>query len=92
MTETELLTQRVEELERIIHDLVLSDRYMFQKNLQYMDGRNIQLGIGTGTKIGTAGTQKMGFYGATPIIRPTGVAVSAGGVHAALVSLGLITA
>jgi hypothetical protein len=31
-----------------------------------------------------------GFYNATPIAKPTGVAVTAAGVHAALVSLGLI--
>lgn len=34
----------------------------------------------------------LGFFGATPVVRPTGVAVTAGGIHAALVSLGLITA
>jgi hypothetical protein len=34
----------------------------------------------------------LSFYGATAIIRPTGVAISAAGIHAALVSLGLITA
>ena len=32
----------------------------------------------------------MGFFGATPVAKPTGVAVSAAGIHAALVSLGLI--
>lgn len=35
---------------------------------------------------------KAGFYGTTPIAQQTGVAVSAAGVHAALVALGLITA
>ncbi len=34
----------------------------------------------------------VGFYGTTPIAQQTGVAVTAGGVHAALVALGLITA
>lgn len=34
----------------------------------------------------------VGFYGAEPIARQTGVPVSAAGIHAALVSLGLITA
>lgn len=34
----------------------------------------------------------VGFYGTTPIVQQTGVAVSAAGVHAALVNLGLITA
>lgn len=34
----------------------------------------------------------VGFYGTTPIAKQTGVAVSAAGVHAALVNLGLIAA
>lgn len=34
----------------------------------------------------------VGFYGATPTAQQTGVAVSAAGIHAALVNLGLITA
>lgn len=34
---------------------------------------------------------KIGFYGTTPAARPTSVAVTAAGIHAALVTLGLIT-
>jgi hypothetical protein len=34
----------------------------------------------------------IGFFGTVPAARPTGVAVSAAGIHAALVTLGLITA
>lgn len=56
------------------------------------DGADFILGAGTGTRLGTAATQKLGFYGATPIVRPSGVAVTAAGIHAALVSLGLISA
>jgi len=42
------------------------------------DGSNIVVGSTNGTKIGTATTQKIGFYNATPIVRPdTGVAASA---------------
>ena len=33
-----------------------------------------------------------GFFATAPVARPTGVAVSAAGIHAALVTLGLITA
>jgi len=32
----------------------------------------------------------VGFYGATPIAKQSGVAVTAAGIHAALVNLGLI--
>jgi len=72
-----------------------SDKFIFQKNLQIFDGRNIQCGKTTGTKIGTEGGasgQKLGFFGTTPAVQQTGVAVSAAGIHAALVNLGLITA
>jgi hypothetical protein len=34
----------------------------------------------------------LGFFATTPAAQPTGVAVSAAGIHAALVTLGLITA
>lgn len=91
MDELTLLKEQVRILQARLDRLEKSDRYTFEKNLQLLDGRNIQLALSTGTKIGTAGTQKLAFYGSTPIIRPTGVAVSAGGIHAALVSLGLIT-
>lgn len=38
------------------------------------------------------GVALLGFYGADPVAQQTGVAVSAAGIHAALVNLGLITA
>lgn len=41
--------------------------------------------------IGGSG-KSLGFFGATPAAKPTGVAVDAAGIHAALVSLGLIAA
>ena len=34
------------------------------------DTSNIVLGTGTGSKIGTATTQKLGFYNATPVVQP----------------------
>ncbi len=37
-------------------------------------------------------TPAIGFFGIAPVARPTGVAVTAAGIHAALVTLGLITA
>jgi len=46
--------------------------------------RNIVLSATTGTKIGTATTQKLGFYNATPIVQPTG------DVATALSNLGLV--
>lgn len=53
---------------------------------------NFELDTVTGTKFGTAASEKLAFYGATPIVKQTGVAVDAAGIHAALVNLGLISA
>jgi predicted aconitase with swiveling domain len=38
------------------------------------DAGDITVGTTTGTKIGTATTQKLGFYNATPVVQPTAVA------------------
>lgn len=48
------------------------------------DATNLVFGTSTGTKIGTATSQKLGFYNATPIIRPSG------SVLTALSNLGLV--
>lgn len=57
--------------------LIKSDRYEFHKNISILDGRDIQLGTVTGTKIGTATGQKIGFYNATPIIQRSSSAQAA---------------
>jgi len=54
-------------------------------------GASFGTGTNGGIDIGGA-SDLVGFYGTSPIALQTGVAVSAGGVHAALVNLGLITA
>jgi hypothetical protein len=36
------------------------------------DGANLAVGTSTGTQIATAATQKLGFYGATAVVRPSG--------------------
>ena len=48
------------------------------------DGSNFSLGETTGTRIGTASTQKLGFYLATPVVRQTG------DVATALIAYGLV--
>lgn len=55
------------------------DRYVFQKLIQFNDGVNIQLAKTTGTKIGTETTQKIGFYGSTPVDKPETVSDPSGG-------------
>jgi hypothetical protein len=57
-------------------------------NLEIADAKNIVLATGTGTKIGTATTQKLGFWDKTPVVQPTTgisgatfVADSGGSIH-----------
>lgn len=73
------LENRVEHLEKIIGMLVGSDRYTFQKHLQMLDGRNMQFGRTTGTKIATATDQKLAFFGATPVTRQSAITAPSGG-------------
>lgn len=54
-------------------------------------GDNLVLYGNGGVRMADTG-KNIGFYGTTPIAKQTGVAVSAAGIHAALVALGLIAA
>lgn len=49
-----------------------SDKYHFSRDIQIADGRFIQLGKSAGTMIGNEASQKLAFFGATPIIKQTG--------------------
>ena len=73
-----------EEVRQIIREemsiIVGIDRLKFQKNIQIFDARNIQLGLTTGTKIGTATSQKLGFFNKTPIIQVSAISAPTGGV------------
>jgi len=42
----------------------------YTNNINIFNGKNIILDTATGTKIGTATTQKLGFWNATPIVQP----------------------
>jgi len=71
-----------EQVRQIIRDelssLLFSDRYVFAKLIQILDGRNIQFGRTTGTKFGTATDQLFAFYGTTPVDQPDTVADPSG--------------
>lgn len=70
--------QRIREIIREeLSGLLRSDRYTFEKDIQLLDGRNVQMASSTGTKIGTATGQKMGFYNVTPIAQRSGSAQAA---------------
>ena len=56
----------------------------FTGSVTMTDATNIIAGTTTGTKIGTATTQKLGFFNATPIVQPTGDVITA------LTNLGLV--
>jgi len=62
-----------------LQEFLASDRYIFSKHVQFLDGRNIQAGRGTGTKIGTAADQKIGFFGTTPVVQASAISAPAGG-------------
>ncbi len=49
-------------------------------HLTIADAVDIAVNTGTGTKIGTATNQKLGFFNATPVVQQTGVADATGGV------------
>lgn len=53
--------------------------------LVFGEGGNIQVGTTTGTQVGTATNQKLGFFGATPVIQQSG----SSDVLGSLVTLGL---
>lgn len=46
-------------------------------DVTWVDGGDVALGTTTGTKIGTAVTQKLGFFNATPVVQPSGAAQAA---------------
>lgn len=49
------------------------------RTITMLDGAHLALGTSTGTQIGTGSTEKLGFYGATPVVRPAGVSDATGG-------------
>jgi hypothetical protein len=53
-------------------------RVAFQVVGAFADGVNLTLGTTNGTQIGTAASQKLGFFGTTPITQPTLGAATAG--------------
>jgi hypothetical protein len=45
-------------------------------NLQFADAKNIIFNTTTGTKIGTATTQKLGFWNKTPVVQPSAYTIT----------------
>lgn len=61
-------------------------------NTETSKNPDVMTGGTAGSIVGKSATETVGFYGSTGVVLQTGVAVSAAGIHAALVALGLITA
>jgi hypothetical protein len=55
-----------------------SERLRVGSALTVADAINVVVGTTTGTKIGTATTQKLGFFNATPIVQPNTTGTAAG--------------
>lgn len=55
----------------------------FSGALTLADAKNIILGSTTGSQFGTAATQKLGFWGATPIVQKIGYGIPTGNVQTA---------
>jgi len=76
-----------EKMRQIIREEIYAfnkvSKYEFDKRIQIRDGKHIQLGRTTGTKIGTSTDQLLAFYGATPVVRPASVddAATQGGTY-----------
>lgn len=66
------LSQKMAALEK-------SDRYTFIKPIQMLDGRNMQFGKTTGTKMGISALEKIGFWGVTPIVQSSAIGNPSGG-------------
>ena len=49
------------------------EKIVFGKDLDISGDHDLIIGTSTGTKIGTAATQKIGFFNATPVVQQSGV-------------------
>ena len=69
-----------QEIRRIIRDelsfMIKTNKLIFDKPIQILDGNDITLGgvqtLSLGTRFGTSASQKLAFYGATPLVKQTG--------------------
>jgi hypothetical protein len=60
---------------------IADNRQCFDVVGSWVDGANITLGSATGTQIGTAPGQKLGFFGKTPTTQPTMGSATAGATY-----------
>lgn len=75
MSEIEKLQLQINDLRSLVETLISADKLTIQKTVKVNDGRNFVLGKTTGTKFGTEITQKLAFYGKTPIVQQASINV-----------------
>jgi hypothetical protein len=61
-----------------LDEFLASDRYIFSKTVQFLDGRNIEFSGVTGTKLGTTANHKIGMWGVSPVVQFQPVGQTAG--------------
>src|SRR3990167_1524773 len=73
--------EQLQQIQKMIDERLskfdFSDRFIFYKLLQMLDGRNIQAGLTNGTKIGLSVSEKWAMHGSTPVIQRSGAAQTA---------------
>ena len=71
-----------QQIREIIRDelsnFMRTERFTFEKLIQLLDGKNIQVGEETGTKIATETTQELGLWNVTPVVQPSSAGEIAG--------------
>src|SRR3990167_6451116 len=82
--QNERLETRIRELENQVKQISRRGNVFSEPVVIYLDGRNLQFGTSSGSKIGTSTSQKISFWNASPSIQPTNGAnltnnVTAGG-------------
>lgn len=73
------LRRDLDDMQRILDMLFKSDRLTIGRTVQIEDGRSIQVGKTNGTRIGTESTQKLAFFGATPVAQQGAISAPSAG-------------
>jgi hypothetical protein len=67
------IKQQLQQFNYSYDRMVRSDRIVPNRNVFLLDGGTISAGSNLGTKIGEGATDKLGFYGVTPVDQPASV-------------------
>lgn len=72
------LRQELEQFKAEYYKERTTVEFIYRRNLALLDV-DLKLSSATGTKIGTSATQKLAFYGATPVVQQASISDPAGG-------------